>query len=105
MRSEVFQAYLEELQGMTFETLKAKAAEYATGGDRLHNFRVAAAFQGITEEQALLGMATKHFVSISDMVWSGEDYPLDLWAEKIKDSVNYLSLLWAKVCEAADRSV
>ena len=102
MTSEVFAAYLEEMQGETVETLKNKAKEYATGGDRLHNFRVAAAFQGITEEQALMGMAAKHLVSIRDMVFDGQKHTIPLWEEKIKDSINCLFLLWAMVCEKAD---
>ena len=90
------------MQGETVETLKHKAKEYATGGDRLHNFRVAAAFQGITEEQALLGMAMKHFVSIRDLVFDGKEHTVPMWEEKIKDSINYLFLLWAMVCEKAE---
>lgn len=76
-----------------------KAKEYATGGDRLHNFKVAAAVQGISPTAALAGMMAKHTVSVYDMVGSGEDYPMELWEEKIKDSINYLFLLWALLHE------
>lgn len=41
----------------------------------------------------------KHTVSVYDMIRSGKDYPLDLWEEKIKDSINYLLLLWALIQE------
>ena len=44
-------------------------------------------------------MMAKHTVSVYDMIGTGEDYPLDLWEEKIKDSINYLFLLWALVQE------
>lgn len=101
MTFEQFNQILEYMQRDTVGTLKRKSAEYASDTDRLHNFRVAAAYQGVTEEQAWLGMAAKHFVSISDMIRENEIYPLGLWKEKISDSINYLFLLWAMECEKA----
>lgn len=79
--------------------LCSKAEEYATA-DRLHNFKVAGALQGISPVQALMGMMTKHTVSVADMCMSGEAYPQELWDEKITDSINYLLLLSALVREA-----
>ena len=38
-------------------------------------------------------MMSKHTVSIYDMCWSGQDYGLKLWQEKITDAINYLLLL------------
>lgn len=99
MNSSEFNKHLERMQEITVETLKAKAAEYATDGDRLHNFKVAASVQGITPMQALGGMMAKHTVSVYDMIGTGEEYPVALWEEKIKDSINYLFLLWAMVQE------
>lgn len=102
MNSTDFEACLEAMQEISVETLKQKAAEYATGGDRLHNFRVAAKLQGISEKQALAGMMSKHTVSIYDMLYADArtgQFPLSLWEEKIKDHINYLFLLWAMVCE------
>ena len=99
MQSSEFNKHLEKMQQITVETLKAKAAEYATDGDRLHNFKVAAAVQGITPMQALGGMMAKHTVSVYDMIGTEYDYPVALWEEKIKDSINYLFLLWAMVQE------
>ena len=78
--------------------LCSKAKEYATA-DRLHNFKVAGALQGISPVQALMGMMTKHTVSVSDMCMSGGAYPQELWDEKITDSINYLLLLSALVRE------
>lgn len=49
------------------EVLMVKAAEYATE-DRLHNFKVAAALMQCTPERALLGMWSKHVVSVVDLV-------------------------------------
>ena len=99
MTSEVFNKHLRYMQEVTVDTLTAKAAEYASDGDRLHNFKVAAATQGITPAKALGGMMCKHTVSVYDMIGTGESYPLALWEEKIKDSINYLYLLWAMVNE------
>ena len=99
MNAKQFNQYLADMQAISVDTLKSKAAEYATDGDRLHNFKVAAAVQGITPKQALGGMMAKHTVSVYDMIGTGNTYPLDLWEEKIKDSINYLFLLWALVNE------
>lgn len=99
MTGEVFYAHLAYMQEVTIGTLSAKAAEYASDGDRLHNFKVAGAVEGISAIQALGGMMAKHTVSVYDMIGSGKDYPLDLWEEKIKDSINYLLLLWALIQE------
>ena len=67
----------------------------------MHAFKVASAFEGITTKQALFGMLTKHLVSLSDMVRQDNNYPLDVWNEKISDSINYLLLLKAIVEEEA----
>ena len=95
MTSGVFNQHLQHMQKVTVETLMNKAQEYATDGDRLHNFKVAADVQGISPTAALAGMMAKHTVSVYDMIGTGEVYPLELWEEKIKDSINYLFLLWA----------
>ena len=102
MTSDIFNKHLHYMQTVTVDTLTAKAAEYASDGDRLHNFKVAAATQGITPAKALGGMMCKHTVSVYDMIGTGETYPLPLWEEKIKDSINYLFLLWALVNEERD---
>lgn len=81
--------------------LCSKAEEYATA-DRLHNFKVAGALQGISPVQALMGMMAKHTVSVADMCMSSETYPRGLWDEKITDSINYLLLLSALVREECD---
>lgn len=99
MTSEIFNQHLRYMQEVTVDTLLQKAKEYATDGDRLHNFKVAAAVQGITPAVALAGMMAKHTVSVYDMIGTGATYPLPLWEEKIKDSINYLFLLWAMVNE------
>lgn len=79
--------------------LASKADEYAVDDDRLSNFKKAAALQGITPAQACQGMMTKHLVSVSDMVMSGKEYPMEVWEEKIGDSLNYMILLKALIVE------
>ncbi len=83
--------------------LAAKGKEYARG-DRLSNFKVAAAFQGVTPERALMGMLAKHLVSIADLVGDGERgvvHPPQVWDEKIGDAIAYLVLLDALRIEEA----
>ena len=103
MTGEVFNKHLQHMQKVTVDTLIHKAKEYAKDGDRLHNFKVAAAVQGTNPKQALAGMMAKHTVSVYDMAGTGEDYPVELWEEKIKDSINYLFLLWALVQEEKEQ--
>lgn len=91
-----FEKLTNEQFGRCYDVLFEKAKQYSIGTeDRLHAFKVAASFQGITSKQALLGMLTKHLVSISDMVKSDKQYSIETWDEKITDSINYLLLLRA----------
>ena len=99
MTAERFEQIMEDQFQRCRQVLIVKAKEYATE-DRLHNFRVAAALQSCTELQALAGMMAKHTVSVYDMTRDGKPHPLELWEEKITDSINYLLLLRAMVEEA-----
>ena len=99
MNFKDFERVTEERIGDCRGTLGCKGGEYATDRDRLHNFKVAAALLGVPAKQALWGMAAKHIVSISDMCMSPENFPLDLWDEKIGDAICYLLLLNAVVKE------
>ena len=98
MTLDHFNVLTEEQMDRSSSVLSDKAKEYATE-DRLHNFKVAAALQGVTHVKALAGMMSKHTVSIYDMCWSGLDYGLKVWQEKITDAINYLLLLNAMVRE------
>lgn len=85
--------------------LGSKAKEYATegeGGDRLHNFKVAARIAGTSPERALMGMAMKHLVSVMDLVdASDQENPSSLYMinEKCGDLINYMILLEALLKE------
>jgi len=82
-------------------TLQKKAPEYTGGStDRLTAFKTAAALQNCTPSQALAGMLAKHIVSLYDMCFSGSAaFDMEVWDEKITDSLNYLFLLKAIVKE------
>lgn len=87
------------------KVLQSKAKEYARG-DRLHNFKRAAAMDGETPEKALKGMWKKHVISVCDMVNDLDDgkvAPLAMWDEKIGDAINYLVLLKGLVTERIGR--
>jgi len=74
-----------------------KAEEYATDGDRYHNFNVAGKILGATPERALIGMWMKHLVSVLDLVewidFRPEKLNEEIINEKIGDAINYLILL------------
>ena len=90
------------------ELLTAKGREYTQDMetvpelDRLSHFKKAAALMGQSPEQALMGMLSKHLVSISDMCSEKYYYfPKEMWQEKITDSINYLLILRAMIEEDA----
>ena len=97
MQREMFNQVMNDLIAKCQSTLQQKAKEYAPSIDRLHNFKVAAELNGETPVQACWGMATKHIVSIADMVReNGEhQHPISVWDEKVGDALNYLILLYA----------
>ncbi len=80
------------------QTLSNKAKEYSTDTDKLHNFNVAAQMNNETREKALWGMATKHLVSVKDIIdaTTKGNFPSNAMIdEKIGDLINYLVLLEA----------
>ena len=103
MTGEEFNKIVQKRIDKCLKTLGYKAHEYATT-DRLHNFKAAAALQDCTPITALGGMMCKHTISIYDLLRDHETgalIPMQLWEEKIGDSINYLLLLTALVEEAA----
>lgn len=95
-----FQAVLNYRIDKIKKVLDSKAQEYASNNDRLHNFNLAAQVNNTTPAKALWGMATKHLVSVMDLV-SGNTRPTtDLINEKIGDMINYLILLEAILLES-----
>lgn len=99
--AELFGNSISEMVEKSIDTLIKKGKSYSSDEDRLHNFRVAAALQGISEKEALAGMLAKHLVSVFDMVKTDETrprpYSSTVWDEKIGDAINYLLILRAMV--------
>lgn len=93
MNAERFNEILERRIAQTREVLGAKAEEYATDADRLHNFKAAGELSNTTPEQALWGMWVKHLISVRDMCNSSIPPTRAKLDEKIGDAVNYAILL------------
>ena len=101
MTSDRFKNVIDEQIGNCMNILWVKAKEYATD-DRLHNFKSAAGLMNCDPKEALNGMMVKHIVSVSDMCRDGKKHSMDIWNEKITDSINYLLLLKALIVEEAE---
>ena len=99
MSHKEFEILLEERFDKIRSTLANKNREYASGEDKLHNFKRAGKMLGCTQEKALIGMWTKHIISILDIVDKWNDQNIDpdgeQLDEKIGDAINYLILLEA----------
>ena len=99
MLTEKFNVVVADRVEKIRQVLESKAGEYASEGDRLHNFKIAAAADGTTAVRALFGMYLKHFVSVKDIVDSFNPHDSRTWPsveridEKIGDSINYMILL------------
>jgi hypothetical protein len=81
--------------------LEARERDYSGGGDRLQNFKEAAALLGCEPEQALLGFMVKHVIALTKYIreLGRVEAPPQQWEEKINDIHNYLYLLTALLKE------
>ena len=85
--------------------LMTKGSEYAPKAvknatvDRLAHFKKAAVVMNSTPKAALMGMLSKHLISLSDMCTEERQYTKEQWDEKITDSINYFLILRAIVEE------
>lgn len=104
MKPERFDEIVENRLKHCKDVLSWKNEEYSSDTDRLHNFKVAAAMDETTPENALWGMYLKHLVSVRDIVKNIESgVPSHVTvAEKIGDSINYMLLLEALLAERTD---
>ena len=86
-------------------TLDHKGEIYATRDDRLHNFNDVGAMNGVTPQEALWGMVSKHIIATKDMAKS-EELPTEKWiTEYLGDIHNYMYLLeaiWEDIREAEE---
>lgn len=106
MDSQQFEQVFEETVAMSRHILIEKAKEYATDGDRLHNFIIAGLLQDVRPTVALGGMMSKHTVSVYDMINDADETweNMEKWDEKLLDHINYLILLRACVIDAANQA-
>lgn len=96
--TDPFASYIDDMLIHCKGVLFKKNKGYNTDADPTGNFKRAAALQGISDKQALIGMMDKHVVSVHDMVCrdaNGEKFSESLWKEKIGDNINYLLILYA----------
>lgn len=108
MKSDRFEKLAEARFEKCLEVLNRKSEEYMRNDDKLHNFKRAGQLLGVIPEEALLGMATKHIVSIIDMVRDvseGRKVTQDLVDEKIGDVINYMVLLEGLLTERSERYI
>ena len=95
MTNEDFTIEVENSFIRSRKVMIKKAKEYAVENDRLDNFKRAGAAQGIPPTMALIGMAAKHFVSITEMAKEPNNFTIPQWHEKTGDLKNYMVLLEA----------
>ncbi len=100
MLPEQFEIELQESFKRAQEVLSIKAEIYSQSEDRLGNFKSAAGAQNINPVQALVGMMTKHYVSVCDMSKDPTKFSIETWNEKLGDLRNYVLL-----CEALVRDI
>lgn len=102
MKIEEFKTFLEIEDKARNDILTAKNDDYASGEDKLANFKQAAKMDGVTPVEALRGMWLKHRCSVqtglNDLL-AGKERPLGWWQEKIRDDMNYAILLLALITE------
>ena len=97
MTPEQFNIELENAFNRARRVLASKATQYASTTDRLSNFKAAAGAQGINPLQALVGMMSKHYVSVCDMAKDPLKYNIKMWNEKLGDLRNYALLAEALI--------
>ena len=99
MKTQDFNDLVEEQFGICRAILETKGKEYAPDDqDRLSAFKTAGSVLHRTPIQALGGQMSKHTISLFEMIENGCT-DIDLWQEKITDSINYHLLLKGLIIE------
>lgn len=107
MSTDYFSEQFEKRVAISREQLNStKAKEYAKDGDRMYNFNQAYidGRRFITREDAMMGFAIKHWVSVNDIldgVASGKFYTEAQIREKFGDMINYLILMEISLMQTA----
>ena len=104
MTHERFEQLLDELDGESLTTLKAKNRMYSAPDDALHNFASGDDIGGCTEAQACWGYLVKHLVALRDKIKNNDFSNKDDLKEKCQDSINYIRFIWAIAHEGEDTS-
>ena len=104
MTHESFEQLLDELDGESLATLKAKNRIYSAPTDALRNFAACAERGGCTEAQACWGYLVKHLVALRDKIINNDFSNKDDLKEKCQDSINYIRFIWAIAHEGEDTS-
>lgn len=101
MTTKELQIVFDEQVRRCREVLLQKGKEYTPDeAERFSSFKTAAELQHTSQVNAMLGMLSKHIVSLYDMSFVGaEHYDMATWNEKITDSLNYLFILKAMIKE------
>ena len=74
MNSQEFNEIVKQTERLVEKTLIKKQDEYNLDEDRLSFFKHNAQFLGKTPEEALWAMASKHFISLTDMINSKQAF-------------------------------
>ena len=98
MTLKKFNTVIQKQFARCLEVLEIKGKEYVLGEDRLEMFKNAANDSGVNPKAALWGMVTKHITSLGAMCRTNSKN-IELWDEKITDTINYLLLLRALIEE------
>jgi len=104
MKIEQFNKLVNETLEQTSKVLVDKSVEYSIRADKLYNFKRAGKVQGVDPKEALLGMWTKHLVSIMDAAKGVRVFDKETLDEKIGDNINYLILLKALLVEEMEEN-
>lgn len=100
MTKEMFDDFVESELNLIKKILTNKGNEYSPEIDRLKFFKTDFDGNLINNPKSLLwGMVVKHLISLKNMCLSDKKYDIEIWAEKIIDTINYLIILNALVAE------
>lgn len=104
MQEERFNQIIEAQVDMALALFRKKNDAYSGTQivDRLAGVKDVAAIRGVSKLEAISGMMAKHTMSIYNMMKSDQEFPIEVWNEKISDHINYLLLAAASLHEDHD---
>ena len=104
MQEERFNQIIEAQVDMALALFRKKNDAYSGTQivDRLAGVKDVAAIRGVGKLEAISGMMAKHTMSIYNMMKSDQEFPIEVWNEKISDHINYLLLAAASLHEDRD---